>query len=115
MKMVHVTIHTCRFEEEVSFYQNIIGLSVARDMRPVRNMVFLNDSPGDTCIEIIEDNNAPDAGNANLSVGFHTNDIDAKYDELKKAGLAVSEMITPDPHVKFFFVKDPAGMKVQLI
>lgn len=115
MKMVHVTIHTCRFEEEVSFYQDIIGLSVDRDMRPARNMVFLNDSPGDTCIEIIGDQDAQDAGNASLSVGFHTEDIDAKYAELKETGLYVSEMISPNPHVKFFFVKDPAGVKVQLI
>lgn len=115
MKMVHVTIHTCRFEEEVSFYQDIIGLSVDKDMRPVRNMVFLNDSPGETCIEIIGEKDAQDAGNGNLSIGFHTVDVDAKYAELKEAGLDVSEMISPNPHVKFFFVKDPAGVKVQLI
>lgn len=115
MKMVHVTIHTCRFEEEVSFYQNIIGLSVDRDMRPDRNMVFLSDAPGDTCIEIIEDMNAADAGNANLSVGFKCGDVDAKHAELKQAGLAVSDIIAPNPHVKFFFVKDPAGVRVQLI
>ena len=79
MKMVHVTIHTCRFEEEVSFYQDIIGLSVDKDMRSVRNMVFLNDSPGETCIEIIGEKDAQDAGNGNLSIGFHTVDVDAKY------------------------------------
>lgn len=115
MKMVHVTIHTCRFCEEVSFYETIIGLKIERDMRPARNMVFLSDRPGDTCIEIIEDPDAADAGNANLSVGFHTEDVDVKYIELKEAGLEVSDMISPNPHVKFFFVKDPAGVKVQLI
>lgn len=115
MKMVHVTIHTCRFEEEVSFYQNIIGLSIDRDMRPDRNMVFLSDAPGDTCIEIIEDTNAADAGNANLSVGFQCGDVDAKHAELKQAGFAVSDIIAPNPHVKFFFIKDPAGVSVQLI
>ena len=115
MKMVHVTIHTCRFEEEVRFYQNIIGLSVDRDMRPARSMVFLSDAPGDTCIEIIEDMNASDAGNANLSIGFQCGDVDAKHAELKHAGFDVTNIIAPNPHVKFFFVKDPAGVRVQFI
>ena len=34
MKLLHVTIQTSRFEEEIAFYRDIAGLSVERDMRP---------------------------------------------------------------------------------
>ena len=66
-------------------------------------------------IEIIEKSNTDFAGNDNLSIGFKTDDVVAKYEDLKSKGLEVSEMIQPNPFVKFFFVKDPAGVNVQFI
>ena len=68
MKMLHVTVQTARFEEEIAFYRDIVGLTIRRDARPGRNMVFLSDSEGDTEIEIIENSASADAGNAFLSV-----------------------------------------------
>jgi lactoylglutathione lyase len=116
MKMLHVTIRTAKFEEEIGFYQNIAGLSIERDMRPMgRNMVFLSNAPGETCIEIIEAPEAADCGNEFLSVGFATKDVDAKRAELIAAGLEATPMISPGPNVKFFFVKDPAGVNVQFM
>lgn len=115
MKLVHVTILTSHFEEELAFYREICGLSVVRDVRPARNMVFLADTPDASCIEIIENAEAEDAGSAYLSVGFHCDDVEAKREELMKAGWEVSEMVTPNPHTKFFYVKDPAGVRVQFI
>lgn len=42
MKMLHVTIQTLKFEEEMNFFLNHVGLKIERDMRPMgRNMVFL--------------------------------------------------------------------------
>ena len=116
MKMLHVTIRTEKFEEEMKFYENVVGLKVARDMRPMgRNMVFLANGEGETQIEIIETPEAADAGNENLSVGFLTEDVEAKREELLAAGMEVSPMISPAPQVKFFFVKDPAGVNVQFM
>ncbi len=115
MKLVHVTIRTSRFEEELAFYREICGLSVVRDVRPARNMVFLADTPDASCIEIIEDGEAGDAGNAYLSVGFRCDDPDQKREELMKAGWEVSDMVTPNPRTRFFYVKDPAGVRVQFI
>ena len=116
MKLLHVTIQTDRFEEELDFYQTIVGLSIITDMRSMgRNMVFLADAKGDTEIEIIDNPEATDAGNRNLSIGFQTKDLQKKYDDLKVQGLEVSPMIRPVPTVAFFFVKDPAGVSVQFM
>lgn len=116
MKIAHVTIQTDKFDEEVRFYEEQTELKVQQDMRPAgRNMVFLADAAGDTCIEIIENKDAADSGNPNLSIGFHTDDVAAKHESMKAAGYDVTPIISPMPDVKFFFVKDPAGVTVQFI
>ena len=115
MKMLHVTIQTKFFQEEMDFFLKHVGLKIDRDMRPFgRNMVFLNNSEGETCIEIIE-NESNYASNENLSVGFLTEDLEKKREELIADGFELTPMITPAPNVKFFFVTDPAGVKIQFM
>jgi lactoylglutathione lyase len=115
MKMIHVTIQTKFFQEEMDFFLKHVGLKIDRDMRPFgRNMVFLNNGEGETCIEIIE-NDAEFAGNENLSVGFLTEDLEKKREELIADSFEPTPMISPAPNVKFFFVTDPAGVKIQFM
>ena len=109
MKMLHVTIQTAKFAEEIRFYQDMAGLQIVRDMREAgTDIVFLADGEGETCIEVI---NAPEAGNAGndqLSIGFKAEDLDQMKTKLTREGYETSPMISPDPHVRFFFTPDPA-------
>ena len=84
-----------------------------RDMRPVKDLVFLANRESETCEEVLSNPNAEDAGNQPLSIGFKTDDVEKKRDELVSAGHHVTPMISPTPNVKFFFVKDPAGANVK--
>ena len=61
MKMRHVTIQTNRFEEEIKFYENEVGLTIQEDVRPLKDMVFLADAAGETCIEVIRNPESSDA------------------------------------------------------
>ena len=116
MKLMHVTIQTDKFEKEIEFYEKFAGPKVMQDMRPMgKNRVFLAEDKTDTCIEIIENKDAENAGNINLSIGFHAEDTDAKRNELATAGFEPTPVISPMPGVSFFFVKDPAGVTVQFI
>ena len=116
MKLLHVTIHTDRFEEEKAFYRDIAGLRMIRDQSsPERKMVFMANEAGDTEIEIIGDAAASDAGNDFLSIGFRTEDVEEKHEQLARLGLAPSQISCPKPGVRFFFVKDPAGVRVQFM
>ena len=36
-KMLHITIQTTRFEEEIAFYEKEAGLTLQRDMRPMKD------------------------------------------------------------------------------
>lgn len=116
MQLLHLTIQTAKFTEELDFYQNIIGLKIVNEMHaPGRAIVFLANAEGDTAIEIIDNPDAEDAGNANLSIGFKTEDVHAKRQELIDKGFEATPVISPAPGVEFFFVKDPAGVSVQFI
>ena len=47
MEMVHVTIQTARFEEEIQFYEKYVGLTIKRDMRGGdMDIVFMGDETG---------------------------------------------------------------------
>ena len=116
MKMLQVTIRTNKFEEELMFYKEIVGLKIVRDLREKgRGIVFLADTEGDTCIEIIDTPDSDDAGNSFLAVGFDSGDVEKMREKLIGAGMEVSPMENPVPYVRFFFVKDPAGVNVQFM
>lgn len=116
MRMDQVTIRTARFEEEIAFYRDIVKLQIVREIHEgSRNIVFLSDGPESTCIEVIQNPEASRTGNPYLSVGFHTEDAERLRNELLKQGYEVSPMESPAPVVKFFFVKDPAGIAVQFV
>lgn len=116
MKMVHVTIHTADFEDELKFYQDIVGLSIQRDLRPQgRKLVFLAEAEGDTCIELIEHPNGEKVASSYLSIGFHTENVEQKREELAARGYEVTPLLQPSPQVKFFYVTDPAGVRIQFI
>ena len=116
MKMLHVTIRTDKFDKELKFYQEVIGLKIINDMRPMGlNMIFLADNEGETEIEIIETPGATNAGNENLSIGFKTENVVEKREEMMAMGMDTTPMVRPNPHVQFFFVKDPAGVNIQFM
>ena len=116
MKMVHVTIQTDKFEEEIEFYERFLGLAIQRDRRSVgKDLVFLGDSEDSTMVEIIRNAEAKESGNPNLSVGFQTDVFETKIAELTAAGFDPTPVISPAPGVEFFYVKDPAGVRVQFI
>ena len=116
MKLLHVTIRTEKFSEELEFLQKIAGLKIVRDLRQIgEEIVFLSNAAGETDIEVINTPGSGNAGNDNLSIGFQEKDIDAKREELVSMGMEVTPVISPVPQVQFFFVKDPAGVKVQFL
>ena len=115
MKMKHITIHTDKLEESVGFYSEVLGLSVQTDMRKTAGMpiVFLSNGEGETAIELIEEETSYEG--RGISIGFEAEDVDAKRSELDAAGYSPSPMISPNPHVKFFLIEDPNGVKIQII
>jgi lactoylglutathione lyase len=116
MKMAHVTIMTKCLNESVAFYQEQVGLTIKRDMRANKShpIVFLQDKEGETCVELVGQNN-PCYYGGGLSIGFLCEDINAEFAKKEEAGLKPGTIISPNPHASFFFVSDPNGVQIQFI
>jgi len=48
-------------------------------------------------------------------MGFEVEDIDKEYMKKEEQGFKPGPMISPNPHARFFFVKDPNGVDIQFV
>ncbi|MBE6948962.1 MAG: VOC family protein [Ruminococcaceae bacterium] len=116
MKIEHITINTAYLDASVAFYRDVIGLEIRADFRKTGGMpiVFLSNGEGETCIELIENKENVYSGSG-LSIGFHVNDVNAAHELMTNKGFNPTPMISPNPNVKFFFIKDPNGVNIQFM
>ena len=117
MKFCWVTIMVNDMEESLKFYQEIAGLVLESRFPAGQGMeiAFLGD--GETKVELIhnEQNKSVNPG-PDISLGFEVKSADKMMDFVKSKGLAVhSGPFQPNPHVKFFYILDPNGLKIQFV
>lgn len=104
-------------EDSIKFYQEIIGLKVDRryNAGPGVEIAFLGQ--GETQLELIY-NAAIEKVNIgqDISLGFQVESVTDMMEALKKMGVDIhSGPFQPNPHIKFFYVLDPNGLKIQLV
>lgn len=101
-------------EKSIAFYRDIVGLPVNRRFvaGPGSEIAFLGD--GETQVELIERIGPASAvGNA-ISLGFAVDSLDDAMAFVKKHGIEIeSGPFQPNDHIKFFYVLDPDGVRVQ--
>jgi lactoylglutathione lyase len=117
MKLCHITIMVKNLEESLKFYQEIVGLTVDRRFKagPDTEIIFLGE--GETKVELISNaaNTSVNIGK-DLSLGFEVDDLDEMIPFVQSKGIEmISGIIQPSPHVRFFYVLDPNGVKVQFL
>jgi lactoylglutathione lyase len=116
MKFCWTTLRVNNLEESLKFYQEIVGLPLSRRFQagPGVEIAFLGS--GETKIEIICNgtNNKVNMGE-DISMGFEVESVDKMMKDLKEKGIDIySGPFQPNPHIKFFYLLDPNGLKVQL-
>ena len=116
MHIDHITIRTSKLEGSIDFYEKVAGLRIVRDLRKVGSqIVFLANADGDTRIELIEVPAGRGCCGSGISIGFHTDDAAGFREKLLKEGFQASEIVSPNPSVRFFFVPDPNGVQIQFV
>ena len=117
MKFCWSTLRVKNMEESIRFYTDLLGLEVANQFKggPGVEIAFLGN--GATKIELICDGGSREINVGNdISWGFEVDSLDQALALVKEKGISVdSGPIQPNPNVKFFFIKDPNGMKIQLV
>ena len=117
MKFCWTTIMVTNMEESLNFYQEIVGLPLVRRIGawPETDIAFLGE--GQTMIEIIRNKGVNSVSfGKDISIGFETESLDELTAFLKEKGVAIhSGPFQPNPHVKFLYVTDPDGLKIQFV
>lgn len=117
MEFLWATITVRNMEESLEFYQEIVGLSLNRRVQSneTTELAFLGD--GQTQIELIHHSGrqAPETGKG-ISLGFAVEDLELMMERIKDKGLTMYDgPFAPNPHVRFFYVLDPNGLKIQFV
>ena len=115
MQLLHITITTAQFDRSIEFYRDIAGLGIIRENNGIPfRIAFLSDSQGAASVELVENKDAQKYTSA-PSIGFHTDDAEGYRVELIAKGYNPTPVISPIPGIKFFYVEDPNGIKVQFV
>ncbi len=116
MKLSHITLNVNHMEESLKFYNKVLGLPIQHRFtpHPTTEIVFLGD--GDTAVELIchEGEHSVSFGE-DISIGFGVESLEATRTLLSENGISFGETITVGLQTRFFFAKDPNGVKVQFI
>ena len=117
MKFCWTTIMVNDLDESLKFYQEIIGLPINKRFQGGKDteIAFLGD--GETKLELIfnKTNKKVNIG-PDISIGFEVKSVDKMISDLKEKGIDIhSGPFQPNPDIKFFYLLDPNGLKVQLV
>lgn len=117
MKFCWTTITVKDLEESLKFYEEVVGLKCSRrfEAGPNTEIAFLGD--GETEIELLWDKGVEKVNlGKDISLGFEVESVDKMLKFVEDRGIEVlGGIIQPNPHIKFFFVKDPNGLKIQFV
>jgi len=117
MKYCWTTILVRDMKESMDFYQGLIGLELNRRFSPREGMDIAFLGKGETQVELIYNESAKesDMGNA-ISIAFETESLEEFMALLKETGIdIIGKPIQANPHIRYIFVRDPNGLKIQLV
>lgn len=127
MKFSFATIHVADLEVSIRFYEEVIGLKVARRFAagPTKEIAFMaetesrgsGESGGGAEIELIWDKGQkPRDYGEYPSLGLVVKDLDQAMERVKKQGVQITAgPIQPNPNTRFFFIHDPDGVNLEII
>jgi len=118
MKFLWTTLYVKKLEESIAFYSNLLGLQVVRRFKagPGIEIAFMGNGIDDeTLVELLADSNN-DAVNycEFISIGFAVDSVDTMLDTVKRENIPVHMGPFENPGAKYFIIKDPNGLNVQL-
>lgn len=118
MKYVWTTIYVKNLDASIKFYEDVVGLELEGRFPagPGMEIGFLKSQGTDTKVELIQEDAFKGRKEATgISMGFLTDDIERKREELYGNGYDPTDIIKPNPQTQFFFIEDPDGINVQFV
>ena len=117
MNFCWTTLHVNDLKKSLGFYQEIVGLEIDRRLEagPDTQIAFLGN--GETKVELVDDESIEDVNiGEDISLGFEVDSVEQKMSFVKKKDINIhSGPFEPNPHIKFFYILDPNGVKIQFV
>lgn len=115
MKFCWSTLLVKNMEESLRFYQEVIGLEVVSRFNAMPGLEIAFLGTGETQIELVcnEQSRSAVVGDA-VSWGVEVDSLDVALTLVKEKGIPIHSGPFIHPNVKFFFILDPNGLKIQL-
>ena len=119
MSYLWTTFKVKNLEESIEFYEEIVGLEVQRRIKagPKREIAFMSEGKNTTAVELIDDVGKEniDIGK-DISLGFEVDSVKEKMNFLQEKEIKIHNgPISPNPHIEFFYILDPNGIKIQFV
>lgn len=116
MNFCWVTLYVSNMAASLDFYTRIIGLDISSSFKvgETREIVFLGTQ--ETKVELIHDTHKEQIMHGkDISLGFEVSSLDKTMDLLRQENCAVAAgPFQPNPKMKFIYIADPDGVKIQL-
>ena len=115
MKFCWTTLMVKNMEESLKFYQDILGLEIASRFTAMPGLELAFLGTGETQIELVCNADSQNAvvGDA-VSFGFDVPSLDEALKLVAEKNIPIHSGPFIHPNVKYFFVQDPNGLKIQL-
>lgn len=116
MKNLWTTITVKNMDDSIKFYNDVLGLELNKRYSPMEGMEIAFLGSGETKFELIFNEAIKEIiYKGMVSTGFQVDSVAETSKRLKEMNYKISDIIHPVPHIKFFFVEDPNGYKIQLV
>ena len=116
MKFCWSTLNVNNLEDSIRFYTEVAGLEVVNRFKAGPSEIAFLGS-GETKIELICNGGAKKTNTGDdISWGIEVPSLDNMLELVKEKGISIEAgPMSPSPHIKFFIVRDPNGMKIQFV
>lgn len=117
MKFCWTTINVKNMDRSLSFYQDIIGLKINRRVNPTPDMELAFLGEGETQIELVAQAKDKEINiGQDISLGFVVQSTSQFTEFLNSKGIPIhSGPFQPNPFIRFMYVQDPDGLKIQFV
>ncbi|KWX71490.1 glyoxalase [Paenibacillus jilunlii] len=115
MSLNWITLRVRDLEASLNFYHDILGLPIERRFESRGKQIVMLGTGAQPKLELIQTIDQTLKPECGVSVGFEVKSLDEAIEYLKSRGIPVLRgPITPNPHLRFFYILDPDGFEVQL-
>ncbi|WP_052416208.1 VOC family protein [Paenibacillus sp. FSL R5-0912] len=115
LSMNWITLRVRDLEASLDFYHRILGLPIERRFESRGRQIVMLGAEGQPKIELIQGSDPALMPECGISVGFEAGSLDEAMKELSNEGIPVARgPVSPNPHLRFFYILDPDGFEVQI-